>query len=547
MEFRSRLGNAQRGLSLVLIYIFLVGIFGFAAFGLARAGQRTSSAIVTTDAGDLRGAVMPSDPATVAFRGIPFAAPPIGPLRWRPPAPVTPWRGVRDASELGPACPQPDWFVKVLRANTEALGGDASTSDAYSGTSEDCLNLNVFTANLYGTSGQPVMVWLHGGSGVVGWANDRGSVLTRSGVVVVTVNYRLGILGWLAHPELSRESPHGASGNYGLLDQVAALQWVQRNIARFGGDPKRVTVFGQSSGAEYAAVLMTSPLARGLFQRAIMESGGPFVERSRVHEPDGTAGSAEKLGIALAKQFGAPSGGASLEILRSIPVDRFVATEGFQNTYDVSVDGWSVPEQPQTVFLEGKQQAIPVLIGANANEMGNLILGFSDTGEARLRKYVDANYAPMQAEVLKAYDPPASLDSKSALMRVITDLEFIAPARLTAQQTSRVTRSAYLYEVTWAYPNASGPTLGAEHGIELPLLFDSPRIPRGTAGDTLAAALKTYWTNFATSGDPNGPGVPVWAAYTSAAPTYLQLGASIQASTDLEPDAFSIAERLYAR
>ncbi len=391
------------------------------------------------------------------------------------------------------------------------------------------------------------MVWIHGGGGVVGWANDLGSVLTRSGVVVVTVNYRLGILGWLAHPELSRESPHGASGNYGLLDQIAALQWVQRNIARFGGDPKRVTIFGQSSGGEYAAVLMTSPLARGLFQRAIMESGGPFVERSRVHEPEGAAGSAEKLGIALAKQFGAPSGGASLEILRSIPVDRFVATEGFQNTYDVSVDGWSVPEQPQTVFLEGKQQAIPVLIGANANEMGNLILGFSDTGEARLRKYVDANYAPMQAEVLKAYDPPASLDSKSALMRAITDLEFIAPARLTAQQTSRVIRNAYLYEVTWAYPNASGPDAGCgawnRDAPALRLAADSSR----AAGDTLAAALKTYWTNFATSGDPNGPGVPDWAAYTPAAPTYLRLGASIQAATDLEPDAFSIAERLYAR
>ena len=391
------------------------------------------------------------------------------------------------------------------------------------------------------------MVWIHGGGGVVGWANDLGSVLTRSGVVVVTVNYRLGILGWLAHPELSRESPHGASGNYGLLDQIAALHWVQRNIARFGGDPSRVTIFGQSSGGEYAAVLMTSPLARGLFQRAIMESGSPFVERKRVHDPEGAPGPAERLGIALEKQVGTSGGGSALELLRSIPVERFVAIEGFQSSYDVSVDGWSVPEQPQSVFLEGKQQAIPVLAGANANEMGNLISLFSDTSEARFKKYVETNFAPVQADVLKAYDPPASLDSKSALMRALTDLDFIAPARLTAQQTSRVIKNAYLYEITWAYPNARGPELGAEHGIEMTLLFDLPLIPRDASGDRLAATLKTYWTNFATSGNPNGPGVPDWPAYTPASPAYLRLGASVEAATDLEPEAFAIAEKLYAR
>ena len=195
------------------------------------------------------------------------------------------------------------------------------------------------------------------------------------------MNYRLGILGFLAHPALTRESPHDASGNYGLLDQIAALRWIKRNIARFGGDPNRVTIFGQSSGAYFTGVLMTTPLARGLFQRVILESGTPYGTIDRVREKNGSPGPAEKLGLALAKQFGATNPATALATLRSIPAARFVAVESKNNPYQVALDGWSVPEQPQTVFFERRQLNVPAIVGANAGEMRNLVSFLPDTSE----------------------------------------------------------------------------------------------------------------------------------------------------------------------
>jgi para-nitrobenzyl esterase len=313
------------------------------------------------------------------FRGIPFAAPPVGDLRWREPQPVVAWAGVRKADSFSAICtqtpPQGSWFDLEFNRKAQPTG-------------EDCLYLNVWTAAQSSDERRPVLVWFHGGGFVGGSGTDpshSGSGLAQKGAVVVTLNYRLGVFGFFAHPELTRESDHNASGNYGLMDQIAALKWVHSNIAAFGGDPQKVTIFGQSAGSDSIALLLTSPLATGLFQRAMGESGfgggfyGPgdaqarrYIEASRLDE-------AEQRGVELGKRTGA----ATLAELRSIPADALLKATSVQSwpttgpldtiyqRFRPIVDGYVVPEDVDSAYQEGKQMNVPVLIGSVDNERAN--------------------------------------------------------------------------------------------------------------------------------------------------------------------------------
>jgi para-nitrobenzyl esterase len=325
--------------------------------------QRAQHPIVKLEGGLVEGARSPDDSKLVFFRGIPYAAPPVGELRWKPPRAPAPWRVTRKADELSAGCPQSDFLYRAIQRTVSTLSGDPSQVKPVGSTSEDCLYLNVMTTNLRSKSLQPVMLWIHGGGGVAGRGGDAGASLASMGAVVVTINYRLGVFGWLSHPALTAESPHQSSGNYGLLDQIAALEWVRQNIAKFGSDPANVTIFGQSSGGDYVGCLMLSPLARGLFQRVIMQSGVPLDLYPSVHHPREGVDSAEKLGVELAHKLAFGDGPTAIRELRSASTDA-VFKAAADGGFDAIVDGWVLPDQPLAMFANRQQADVPVIVGA---------------------------------------------------------------------------------------------------------------------------------------------------------------------------------------
>jgi para-nitrobenzyl esterase len=499
---------------------------------------------VRIDSGLVEGASSSANSKLAFFRGIPYAAAPVGELRWKPPELPSRWRVARKAIELSAACPQGDFLYRAIQRTVSTVGGDPSLVQPVGKTNEDCLYLNVLTTALHGRGPQPVMVWLHGGGGTYGRGDDRFAALAGKGVVVVTINYRLGVFGWLSHPALTAESPHHSSGNYGLLDQIAALNWVRRNIARFGGDPNNITLFGQSSGAEYVGCLMTSPLARGLFHRSIMQSGSPTDLYPSVNHPGGKTGSAERSGIDLAHKLGAGDGPEAIKRLRAASTDD-VLNAAADGEFDHVVDGWVLPQQPLIIFAHHEQADIPVIIGNNARELSNLLMPKERTAET-FRDWVRRNYAPIADDIIALYPIHTLTDAREAYIRAGTALNMAAPARWIAQTMQGMKSNAYLYEVTWAYPTQGGQQLGAFHGIELLLMLDSPHVPRDPTGDMLAEALREYWVKFAATGQPNVPGLPAWPPYDSSGAPYLELGAKIQPATGLRQESFVLIQRLYA-
>ena len=433
---------------------------------------------ITVTTGVLQGLSSGATGTEAAFLGIPYAAPPVGDLRWQPPQPPAAWVGTRSATRYAPACPQlpAKWLP-------------------YPAWSEDCLYLNVWTSQTSPQARLPVIVYFHGGSNQAGYSQltPLGSALSPLGVVVVTVNYRLGPLGFLALPALTAESPHHASGNYGLLDQIAALGWVRENIARFGGNSGRITVMGQSAGAVDICLLMTSALARGLFQQAIMQSGDC---QATLNEDIRTS----QAGKRLAADLGIGSGPQVLRTLRTIPVDVILKAWRDDQTlrFGAIVDGWVVPDQPARIFAQGRQARIPILAGSNADEA--TVFGPGSGSAAEYQRYLQR-----QSDAF-AY-------GAVSMGRVMT----------------RAGQPAWLYRLTWA---ESGPRsrLGAYHGEELSFLGNAfPEDWGSRSGDrAFGATLRQYWTNFAKTGNPNGAGLPAWPAYDAHTHQIQELGEQIQ-------------------
>jgi len=514
----------------------------------------------TLDAGVVQGINVPGHPDEAAFEGIPFAAPPIGQRRWKPPAPVPHWRGIRLATRLAPVCPQrfpsPEYFDGIA----ERVGG-RSRHHAPLKTSEDCLYLDVWSNNLHGSTRLPVMVWIHGGGNVQGWATqgtDGGAALARRGVVVVMIEYRLGALGFLADSALSAESPHHSSGNYGLLDQIAALHWVQRNIAAFGGDPGRVTIFGQSSGALDVTCLTMSPLAAGLFQRAISESGactGPFSDLRTPVLSFSPHPAAELTGARLARDLGVANTRDVLGAMRAKSADAILAAAAADPhlSLDVIVDGWVMPEQPDLMMAAGRQQHIPLLIGSNADEYRTLARTFPVKTLARYpHELLDAfgSSAPLRRflpQLLARYPAHDTAQAQQQLFAVNTD-GFGYSARFTARAMRRAgERNVYLYRFTHVIPTPGGVRLGAFHTAEMPFVFGSnPGWPRGPGDAALADAIVGYWVRFAATGNPNRPGLPTWPAYEARTDPVLELGDQLRVVTGVrraQYDLFDEAQR----
>lgn len=481
---------------------------------------------VTVTGGELRGLLLPRGGA--AFKGIPYARPPVSEERWRPPAPVSPWAGVREAGAFGAPCPQ------------------SSRGRALETASEDCLFLNVWTPQWPPSAPLAVMVWLHGGGNYGGTASNAafdGESLARRGVVLVTLNYRLGVFGFFAHPELTRESPHHSSGDYGLLDQIAALHWVHDNIARFGGDPANITLFGQSAGAVDVNVLLTSPLAEGLFQRAIAESGtvtrnpdpatlgmtalGAVMEAKAGPLSFSDApllAEAEKSGQAVAAAVNAPAADV-LKYLRSLPAAKLLeAASGHQTigpANGVVVDGWVIPKPPAEVFATSHEIRVPLIVGNNARER-------TPPGVApeALAQAMEAMYGPLAAKASALYrgaDDP--LYGGSAAQWVV-DTMYRCPVLEELVWHAAAGNPSYEYQFDRTAPGRE--TVGAVHGTEVPYVFGAldttGRGPRYTVADReISEALQRYWTNFAKTGNPNGPGSPAWPVFEGKQRTYLEL------------------------
>jgi para-nitrobenzyl esterase len=497
---------------------------------------------VRTEAGMLAG-VPGRDPSITVFKGVPFAAPPVGELRWRPPRAPIPWQGVRRASQFGNICPQ------LL---------PPSRSGAPVGMNEDCLFLNVWSGASTATERRPVLVWIYGGGFSGGSGSSLqfdGERLARKGLVVVTFNYRLGALGFLATPQLSQESGHHASGNYGILDEIAALRWVHDNIAGFGGDPGRVAIAGQSAGAGSVGFLDGSPLAGGLFQRAIAESHARYSrdpELRYLSTSWRSLHSAEEAGVEFVRE----RGGRSLQELRAMPWQKLLVGG---NVYDEKVDtgsdakpplfrpvvdGWVIPFTYSETRSRGVQADVPFIAGNNLDESGAVpetaFAGLrlptappragSPQPHVTLADYVSSakrKYGPLADQFLKLY--PASNDDEAAVANnaAVRDNSRVSTFLWATEWTKSAKGPVFLYFWTHRPPGPEHDSRGAYHGSEISYVFDNLDLSDGswTAEDRrIADVVSSYWANLTSKGDPNGEGLPRWPAFDPKSPLVMELG-----------------------
>jgi len=500
---------------------------GLLLSGLAGAAATREDVQVEVETGIVEGS---RDRGIAVFKGIPYAAPPVGPLRWQPPQPAASWVGVREARQFSPMAPQ---------RFASALGLDQS---------EDCLYLNIWTPARPEDS-IPVMVWIHGGGFATGSGSEpmyEATELAKQGVVVVSFNYRLNILGFFAHPLLTEESRHASSGNYGLLDQISVLNWVQRNIASFGGDPGRVTIFGESAGGRAVSLLMASPLSRGLFHRAVAQSGavrgvGTGLE---AREQDGQR-TADAVGCAETPD--------PLVCLRASSYEALTSVVSFDA--NPIVDGWVIPEDSRTVYAQGRQHDVPMIIGGNADEGTFSMLGRMAEVRtvAQYEDYVRSLLGADADEALAMYTAEADADVYQTLNRFATDRGVARHAREQARWMTGTTSKTFVYLFSRVSPHHQWTGLGATHTAELPYLFGNLQFAarRGNlstlelADRRLSQAMMRYWTRFATTGDPNVEGLPVWPAYTDDAEDLLVLDAEIASGHWLRPEGLDLLDRLF--
>ncbi len=466
---------------------------------------------IKTDKGKVRGAFT-QDGKVRSFKGIPYAAPPVGPLRWQPPQPAPKWKGVRDATEFGSRCMQGHFFEDMVFRD--------------SGPSEDCLTLNVWTPSKAKKGSLPVMIWIYGGGFIGGGTSEPrqdGEFLARRNVVIVSMNYRLGIFGFFVHPELTAESPHHASGDYGLMDENAAIEWVQKNISSFGGNPHNITIFGESAGSEAVSALMASPLSQSRFQKAIGESGAEF-PAGRIDVD--TLESAEKFDVAFAQ---AAFGTTRLSDLRKISAGDILKaataeTSAPHTHFRPDVDGWFLPDSVPNIYAAGKQAHIPLLAGWNADEMrAEVIFAHPQPTAESFKLQAQAEFRPNAQEFLTLY--PWSTDAE--VVRSAGDLasdRFIVYStwRWLEAQVKTGEAPVYRYHFDLAAPGDKfHPVgIGAFHSDDIEYVFGTldsrPQANWRPEDRELSNQIQQYWTNFARTGDPNGDNLPKWPTYNAA-------------------------------
>ncbi len=498
--------------------------------------------VAQTVAGALEGAWADEAAGVSVFRGVAFATPPVGDLRWRPPTPVESWGGTRMATEFGPAC----WQARN-EENSPYSRGELARS-------EDCLTLNVWSPASVGQQ-LPVMVWFHGGghsSGVGSATIFDGTAMAKQGVLMVTANYRLGPLGFLAHPALTAESQHGSSGNYGILDHVATLAWVRDNIAAFGGDPDNVTIFGQSAGSWSVCALQASPLARGLFHKAIGHSGGCFgAPRAHLAATGGvaTATSGHDVGLAIATELGVegedPSVAAALRA--ATPEAVMAAQTAAGRGAGVVVDGWVMPTLADDIFAAGEQNDVPVILGSMSDEGTTLYAGMAEPPHDEFVAGIRSQYGGQADAVLAAYADDVASSTRTAGQAIAADRSFTWQMRAWARAMGD-TNDVYLYHFSHAPPvfrlyRPDGPELdyaagrrgaGAYHSGDLAYAFGNVGLVGIEWNDRdreLSQQMSQYWVNLATTGNPNGEGLPEWPIYDRASEAAIHFATDGTAAT----------------
>jgi para-nitrobenzyl esterase len=467
---------------------------------------------IQVDGGLISGTPTPQwTPGVRLFRGIPFAAPPVGDLRWRPPQPVVAWQGVKAADHFGAACMQP----------ATATDGNA-WREGLAIFSEDCLFVNVWTPAKTAADKLPVMVFIHGGGNTRGAASENqydGAYLAKKGVVYVSLNYRMGAFGFLAHPDLTKESEHHSSGNYAALDQIAALQWVQRNIAKFGGDPNTVMLFGHSAGAGNVMTLVASPLAKGLFHRALTQSGASLSKAAKLADAEGN-------GVKLAQSLGANS----IADLRKMPAEAIMKG---RSQGGAVVDGWVLPQDVASTFAAGKQNDVPMIIGSMAADAAG---GGAPRKAAEMPAYAKQTYGALADRYLKLF--PAATDAQAAKSaQDFAAARSMANNRAFARVAAKTGKSKiywYLFTHTAPFPEGlvwggrPAKDWGAYHGGEMVYVFNAFPMQDWAwrpvdlkVGDIVSS----MWVNLAKTGNPNGPGLPVWPAFDAKTESLFEIGA----------------------
>ena len=535
--------------------------FGWVAFGMAFLQTLEVSAAafvenkVKVSGGVLQGTLEPGS-SVRSFKGIPFAQPPVGELRWKPPLAPKKWDGVRPADKFGP------------RAVQRAIFGDMGFRS--NGMSEDCLYLNVWTPASSDKDRLPVLVYFYGGGFAAGDGSEGrydGESMARRGIVAVTVNYRLNVFGFLAHPELSKESPRHASGNYGLFDQTAALRWVHENIEAFGGDPKQVTIAGESAGSVSVSAHMATPLSRGLFARAIGESGSLLGAL-----PPGPLEAAEATGL----KFATNNGASSLAELRALPAEKLLEMTGKPGTpwFSLTVDGLFFPEDPAKVFAAGKQEKVPLLVGWNSEEMNyRMVLGPSDPTMENFQKALKRLYPNTWEQAAKVY----SAANDGEVTQVATELasdRFISFStwRWADLQNKYSPDPVYRYyyahprpamkpEMGNATPGLAGgvnrnagntppapPARGAVHSAEIEYAMGNLRLNNVYAWTTddfkVSELMQSYFANFIKTGNPNAKGLPEWPAMSkTGTPSFMRLDVDARAQPDSNAERYSFLEQ----
>lgn len=513
--------------------IFLKGLVLAALVSCASAPDPSQA--VRTETGTITGKY--ADGVT-SYRGIPYAEPPVGDLRWKPPVPKASWDGTLNATRFGPACIQPRPRSGSIYANPPDE------------ISEDCLTLNVWKKD--SVEKAPVFVWIHGGSLVGGHGGEPiydGARMAREGVIVVTINYRLGVLGYLAHPELSAESPDGTSGNYGLLDQIEALRWVKQNIAAFGGDPENVTVAGESAGALSILFLMSSPEARGLFHKAILQSAYMVTLPELKTAKHGQL-AAEDIGVWVASQVKA----TSVSELRAADAEKLSAAAATAGYFPLAtIDGKVLTRQMVDTFDRGEQAPVPVIAGFNSGEIRSLRFLAPPPPEsaAEYEAKIRELHGDLADEFLRLYP---STNLKEAVLAAPRDSLYGWTASRLVRKQNAVGQAGYLYYFDHTYPAASAMDLHGFHGAEIPYIFGTmsltppywPEIPASKTVQKLSTHLMDFWTEFARTGKPSSPGAPEWRSFGEAQ-YYLDIQSGLTSAVRLMPGMYELHERTMCR
>jgi para-nitrobenzyl esterase len=524
------------------VQVFLTAALLMTTLATKPALAADSVLVIKTDKGEVEGALTNGDQVR-AFKGIPYAAPPVGDLRWRPPQPAAKWKGVLAAKDFGFHCIQSDGYPDMVFHDP--------------GPSEDCLTLNVWTPADAKPGSLPVMVWIYGGGNQSGGTSENrqdGQFLAKRNVVVVSMNYRLGIFGYFAHPELTAESPYKASGNYGLMDQTAALRWVKNNIAAFGGDPKNVTIFGESAGSMAVSSQMASPLARGLFSKAIGESGGS-VYTSGAGAP--SRETAEQRDVAFAQ---AAFKTTRLADLRRLSADEIVHAATAKSTpapprFVPDVDGYFLPEPVARIYAAGKQAHVPLIAGWNADESrGEALQAKVKPTAASFAEGAEKDFGDKAGRFLELYPARTDAEALTSAGDYAGD-HFIdyATWRWLEAHVATGNSAVYRYRLDLGSPGDKNheAMLGAFHSDDIEYVFGTldsrPEAVWRPEDRALSDLIGSYWTNFARTGDPNGPGLPQWPTYKPEQWQVMHLDATSEARPDNHRDRYLFLEQFWGK